>query len=312
MRPSEPSNRTVTGPLRRALTAVAATVVVATAVVLVPSDPAAATKQPGMVVELGKPAEASFPPIPAEYPRPFTVDDGIATPSDCATPPLSAACDTVPLRIIPPQLGPFDDWFVRVTLTWAPQGGLLELDLYFWDDMQSNPGSYTRITRSQTALNPEKVEVIRPSLGQYNLTISNWHGTNRGYKVRVEVLKGDPFDAPFESTEPRPPDLSGDPPGAPIEDLSSDFSDVGSFDDFEAAFQFEELDVSTDNPFSVSNQISDLPAAPSIGENIVNFAPPGPASGVQMFIWLVLFPVAVVGGVVVFLLRRSTSIGGFS
>lgn len=292
----------------RGLAALAAAGVMATTLVSIPAEPAAAARQKQMVVRFGEPAIAEFPPIPANYPRPFTVDDGILDPAQCATPPTSNVCDTVPVKIIPPSLGPFDDWFVRATLSWAPQGGLLELDLYFWDNLQIlNDGStYTRISRSQTAGNPEKLEVIRPDLGDYNFTVSNWNGTNRGYKLKVEILKGDPFDAPFESTEP-PADFSSTP-DFPVTDFSS-----GSFDfalpDFGEAFAgLDPIELAADGSFGSSFQVGALPRpATNFANAAVNLPPPGPASGLLMVIWLVLLPLAIAAGVAGYLFRRTSA-----
>lgn len=301
--------------MRRALLAAAAGILVAAGGMAVPANPAGATKQRELTVKMGAPVFAEFPPIPASYPRPFVVDDGIMDPDDCATAGTGAVCDTVPVKIVPPDLGPFEDWFVRITLSWEKQtNGLLELDLYFWDDRQnarqSDPNSteYTRLARGQTALNPETLEVIRPSLGQYNITVSNWNGRNTGYKLKIEMLKGDPFESPFESTEPPPADFSGDSGGAPIFDLSAtDFFDFGATPEMFSGLS--ELTVLPDEGLgSLGNSgINDLPQATIAASNPLALAPPGPASGLLMFIWLVLLPLAGVGGVVAFLLRRSSS-----
>lgn len=295
------------------LVVAAAAVTVAAAVIVLPSNPAGATKQRELTVRLGAPVVADFPPIPANYPRPFVVDDGIMDPDDCSTAGTGAMCDTVPLKIVPPNLGPFDDWFVRVTLTWQKQAnGVLELDLYLWDDRQNarqtdpNSTEYTRLARGQTALNPETLEVIRPGLGQYNVTVSNWNGRNTGYTLKVELLEGDPFESPFESTEPPPADFSGDSGGAPIFDLSADtFFDLGPAAEIFSGLS--ELTVLPDEGLgSLGNSgINDLPQATLASSNPLAVTPPGPASGLLLFIWLVLLPLAGVGGVVAFLLRRS-------
>lgn len=303
------------GPRRmRRVLAVVAAVAVAAGVVALPASPAGATKQRELTVRLGAPAIAEFPPIPANYPRPFVVDDGIMDPDDCSTAGTGAVCDTIPLKIVPPDLGPFDDWYVRITLSWQKQSnGVLELDLYLWDDRQNarqtdpNSNEYTRLARGQTALNPESLEVIRPSLGQYNVTVSNWNGRNTGYKLHVELLKGDPFESPFESTEPPPKDFSGDSGGAPIFDLSADdFFDLSP--GAEQMFSgLSELTVLPDDGLgSLGNSgINELPQAALASSNPLAIDPPGPASGLLMFLWLVLLPLAGVGGVVAFLLRKS-------
>src|SRR4051812_27028168 len=118
-------------PLTRLLTAVA---VAMTGSVVWLAAPAGAVRTPVFTIEHGKETQATYGPIPGQY---AATPAAVPEPSDCgnADPttvkgnevpvqvpgPLEGACDTVPVRIIPPaNLGPTEDFLVTITVSWNP------------------------------------------------------------------------------------------------------------------------------------------------------------------------------------------------
>lgn len=330
--------------MRRISSALAAVAVLAGAVIVLAAPPAAAFKMETFNIKEGKQA-VTHRGIPGNYPGGTAA---IPTPSGCGNDTNTAAfqgsCDLIPLKIVVPEgLGPTDDFFLKLVVTWEPSeevedvGAVNDLDVYFWDNQQiakrtnKNSTAYTRLATAATAHQPEKINLFSPNLGDYNLTIINWAGPNLSYTITAE-LAVEGFDAPFEDlgpsfggrTRPSKSDASSDSFIAPV-DLSGDdspssggrggaFSDLGGVT---AAPTLDEVPVLPDSDFSsVGRGAGDsaLAAPPDpLGSGRSRTASvAGPVSAVVLVFWLVVVPLVLLAGAVVLMMRRSRDAFAFS
>lgn len=336
--------------MRRISSALSAAAIVAGAFVVLAAPPAAAFQKPTFTIKQGKQA-VTHGGIPGNYPGGTAA---IPTPPGCGnannTAAFQGSCDRIPIKIeVPEGLGPTDDFFLKLVVTWEPSdevdqvGAVNDLDIYFWDNQQigkrtnKNSTSYTRLATSAGGHQPEKINLFSPDLGDYNLTIINWAGPNISYTITAE-LTVEGFEAPFEdlgpsfsarNRQPRgdtdetdsfvaPVDLSGDEPpgsgGAGGSGAGDAFGDLGGAT---AAPTLDEVPVLPDSDFtSVGNGTGNSPlAAPpdAFGSGRSRLAAvAGPVSPIVLVFWLVLVPLALMAGAVFLMMRRNRDAFAFS
>lgn len=280
-------------------------------------SPASARSQQLVRITEGVTIERSYGPIPGNFPTAPTLN---WTPPGCADGATgSATCDLIPLDIVVPKLGPVDDFFVTLEISWDDPAHANDIDIYLWDNEQvkRSQGStgYTRLTYAATSNNPERIKLFVPTMGRYNLTVVNFAGPNVGYKFKASMTVI-AFNAPFESLAPdfRPPSESSVTPEqdavAPF-DYSTPPSDGGSGP---AAPAFGEIAVlpDADLDFGPSDFDGALAAPPPLSTGIRSeLRPPRPVAGVIAFFWLGVVPAVLTGAGAAFVLRRRTAAFGF-
>jgi hypothetical protein len=255
-------------------------------------------------------------------------------PSDIDNPPpAGATCDRIPLKVIPPKgLAAADDYIVTIAVSWTDPIGLTcaktqqtpqvsikvtcgnDLDMYVYDntdiawrknpdeDTQQYPG-YTDLSDSTTTKNPEVVTLGNPDLPLYNIVVQNVSGINTGYTITVNmrISHADPvfelLEGSLAPTQPAvevpPVDLSALP--LPTSDVIPGLEQLSVTPDLE-------LDTATVGAPSLAAQIQ----APPLARDIETPKPPGPASGALLVLWLVIVPIALLGGSLGILWRRGT------
>lgn len=305
--------------LRRFLAASLTVALLGAGAMVVVTGPASAATKPELTVTQAntpdKPATATYGPIPGSWTA--SRDAVTWTPSGCyTTGPGTAVCDTTPINVKPPAVDAFTDWYVDIEVSWPDPTTTNDLDIELYDNQQvaqrSQTTGFSTMGSSATNANPEKIRAWLPTLGKYNLVVMNYLGTNISYTIKVSMVVGPKFVDPFESLEDvPPPDTSGAEDTVAPSDSSADFSGIdegfGEVSDFSG---LEDLTATGDTDLASGafggGEISDLPPAPSVGGlgNIAN-SRPGPASGMLMFIWLVLLPAFAIGGVATFITTRS-------
>lgn len=181
---------------------------------VVGAEPASAFKTKTLTVQSGQTTEEKLGPIVGNYPAGTAA---IPEPPDCGddddTAPFEATCDLVPLKIVvPPDLGPTDDFLLTLTVTWDPTDdvdgqGVNDLDVYLFDNTQiakrTAPKStrYTELAVSAGGSQPEVIKLFSPDLVDYNLVVINFAGPNVSYTVKGEI-KVEGFQSPFEDLGP--------------------------------------------------------------------------------------------------------------
>lgn len=319
-------------PRRRALAALAAAAVTAAAVVVaVPgAGPASAVSRGGIVVAEGQPAQANYPPIAGNMPSSGVL---IFFPDDCGspdtTPPItvgagagSGFCDSVPIDVKPPNVDANTAWVVEIEVSWDDPAGGNDIDVTLFDDQQvklrEGSTGYTTFGEAATAENPEKIRTFLMTLGRYNLVVLNYVGPNTGYTVTARMVIGEAFQNPFELLDDAPAPAD-DPSGGDSGGTAEAFGDLSGSESFESfrGFQgFNELTIVPDAGFGdefAASGISELPQTPFAGSiGRIADSRPGPASGLLMFIWLVLLPAALAAGAATVMMRRTRSGAGFA
>lgn len=272
--------------------------------------PSGAQPREGLTVVEGQTAQGDYPPIPGNYPVAPTVN---WTPGGCNDSAIGNVCDTVPLEIVVPDLGPVDDFYVTIEVSWDDPEGLNDLDIYLWDDtqIQASQGddtpSWTRMNQSATSANPETIRQFSPTLGTYNLTIVNWSGPNLGYTVKAFITVAE-FDEPFELLAPNftAPTESATPDSVPPPPF--DFSAVDQVQPGPVAPTFGEIPVQPDTEldFGPSDFERNLAAPPPLigGTPASSLRPPREVPGLVAAFWLGGVPTLLVGACAVLLARR--------
>ena len=324
---------------------------VAGAAVAASGAPAGAVRTPVFTIENGKTPTATYGPIPGQY---AATPAAVPEPSDCGNGepdedlgvvvpgPLEAACDTVPIRIIPPpNLGPTEDFLVTITVSWNPSDMIDDptdvagdtpaddIDVYFYDNHQiaqrEDPESstWTNMGESTEFGGPEKIKLFSPTLIDYNLVIVNVTGANIDYTVSATVAV-DGFESPFEDLGPvfgsrrptaarndntdnliAPKDFSGE--DAPAEHSSISARDIGGV---LSGGALAEVPVAPDHDFeSFANvaSLEDQLAAPSpFGSGKHELLPkPKDVPAVVIAFWLVVAPLLALFVLVLGVVRRS-------
>ena len=305
-------------PLPSALCRVALALAVLAGLAAVgPATPASASSRDAETITRKKGFEGSYPALTA----------GTSTNPDPARCMAVTFCDTIPLVIEVPDIPLGDDYYVQVDVTWdVPE--LYDLDIYFFDDGQTQeearangtsdptkvePSPYT-LKASNTLDNPASLIIAEPRLIRYNLVINNASLSDVAYKVKAYMVIAK-FKRPFEvlddpnvdiTEQMDPPvDTSGDAPTpTPITDQSGlEFGpETPTLD------EVQPLDDELDSLRRAKKDDDSGEVAGALPTG--NDRPPGPASGLALLFWLAIVPGSMLGGLAFWLLKRRRA--GFS
>lgn len=160
----------------RALAAVA----IAGAALGLAATPAAATRQPEVVVKEGPPFTKTYPAIVGQGGAQEQIN--WPTPAECSAPPGSAYCDVIPVTVQLPKDydSDSDEYITRVSVAWDDSAGD-NLDIFIYDMHQVQTGrSADANNPDATAKNPESSASADP---KFQLVVLNVSGVNNGYKV---------------------------------------------------------------------------------------------------------------------------------
>ena len=279
--------------------------------------PAQAALHPVVEPKLDAPVDRDYPPIPGQYSGgqiPVYPD-----PADCAT-AFTAVCDTIPVKINPPDLPDTDDWTVSFAISWDDPEELNDVDFILFDNKQvAGDGTYTLIDNSgASSANPEKIAMFEPELVDYNLVVINFSGVNLGYHLRAEMLNV-AFTGAFELLAPsfRFRNSGDNDEDVVVEDLSGEEEAAAPFD-FSAvpentpgapiAPTFGEVAAVADpafEQFPPTDFTEELkaPQVPRVGA--ADLPPLKDVSAAVAAFWLGAVPIALLAGLAVLLLRRS-------
>jgi hypothetical protein len=290
---------------RRAVTTAVTTLLVVGALLVSFAGPAVATPREGFEVKPNTSVDKK------EYPalvgvNPQTQVD-LSTPSDCNT---VTYCDTIPFTVEPPpDLKEDDNFYVTVTVAWEDPNKADDVDILVYDNGQLQGGAVTRMGKSSTSNNPEKVDLQQPTLGEYQLVVQNTSGVNNGYTVSAKMFMGK-FESPVEQLAPparetttttattvAPPHEDLGPPTtlthttlAPIAVAHDDSLDFTASD-----FQSQITDPATEEFLAQASALRKPPVAKA-------------PSTIALIIWFVIAPIILCGGAVAFLYRRRRGI----
>ncbi len=226
----------------------------------------------------------------------------INNPSDCRT---QTYCDTIPFIVKAPEnLGEDDNFYVTITVAWEDPNKSNDVDVIVFDNGQLQGGATTRMGKSTTSNNPERVDLQQPTLEEYNLVVQNSSGVNSGYVVSAKMFMGK-FESPVEQLAPpsqsgssttsttfAKPEESLEPPTtmsattlAPIAVTHDDSLDFSASD-----FQTSVSQIPTD----------DFENAAALRRPPVE----RPPSTIALIIWFVIAPILVCGSAVAIVYRR--------
>jgi hypothetical protein len=302
-----------------------------------PMAPSSALEQTqGLRVAENESIAQEYQPIPVfnAVPDNATGKPGV-TPDDCRTAPW---CDVIPLEIVAPaQLGPDQEFFVKVKLEWETQNipsnpampttrAVNDLDLYVWDDPQGD----VELAMGATEQEPEELALFRPTAGRYQIVVANYLGPNTGYRLTA-TYKPEPIIPPFESLEPvfelpplpvempppEPPAELPEPEPAPLPDLSGLPVEAPPAPAVEPAPAppLEPVAVEADPDFADFDDadFADALAAP-VQSDILRerkarvVAAAQPVSAPSLVLWLAVLPLAVAAGGGFWLARRGSGV----
>ena len=117
--------------MRRTAARLAVAAVVAAAALLVTAGGATASPQPELVVEVGRPASASYDPLVGNF---NNEGNHGPYPGDCSFDrDLSAICDVIPLTVRLGDLPRGVHALLTITVSWDDVGGTNTLDARLWD-----------------------------------------------------------------------------------------------------------------------------------------------------------------------------------
>jgi hypothetical protein len=318
-----PAGASAPAPARRAarlLGAVALVVVGAVAF----GAPSQALLKPVLTVRAGQDAVVDLGPLAGNFPLGATGDVS-PEPSDCDDP--ITYCDDVPFDVVVPPLPPADDWYVVVTVSWEPnqvepKSGTQanDLDIFTYDDKQHDKAAgaettgFTDTCDSASSVNPEIVKLYKPALGRYHIVVVNFSGANQAYHVKLHMVTSK-FDSPFESLAPPPPPppskrIFSPPPTVNAGDTAT--ASVGPVSDLPPAAS----DVAVTPDAQLANKarstFDDQLAAPAAtafgGLNAASQKPPGPVSGLALFLAFVLVPGALVAGLYLVIRKQRSAL----
>ena len=250
------------------------------------------------------------------------------TPGDCAASP---SCTEIPLKIVLPA--DFDpdsqDFVVLVTLTWDLAGSpdenaLNDLDMYIYDMNKINeetgeeePGI---AAQSATGSMPEVAKMFSPSdKNDYRILVSNFAGPNSGFTVELSY-KDFSFDPPDEG-EPvggagtGSSGGGGDDPVVDDEPAASDGDTTADFGDLDLAappiggaetpaLNLPETDDDFSDGFSSPTGGAAVGRTPSLFGDDEGPVDAGPVAGTVLAAWLGVAPLALLAGVIAFILKR--------
>lgn len=287
--------------MRKTLVAVAA-VVLALGVGM--ARPATAVLRDSINLSPNDDIEREYPAISGQNPT--------NQAQDSATCETAVYCDTIPVNVNVPSDLPADaNYVVQVTLTWetAKANGTTvnDVDLYFEDDQRQV------VSKSASQNEPESLRAPKPKSGKYYIAVVNYVGNNPGYTLRVQYLTDEsntfelldggnqgppPAGKKDADSSPPPVDHSNDPtefteaPAPPIATF-----EAGVDSSFDPSL-FDDNRTRNGGPGFDPNQLAG-------SEKIKSVVPP--ASGVAVFISLVVLPLLIVGGAGAFIWRKRAA-----
>ena len=301
---------------RRRATAILLSAILAATTAVLAGD-VGALEQESVTLPPESVVERDYPPIPAQDPAFVTVDHTVIDPPTCAAMP---SCHLVPIDVQAPDVAEGDDFSMSLTISWASEQvsdnnvqplQSNDLDVFLYDDGQTaeaeGSSGYTEIGSSASGDNPERVQVYEPLLGRYNLVVINFVGGNTGWTLTAESILGR-FVTPFEVLAPAPGSGTRNPANKPTTTttrptttttapttttvsipegvvLPDDDFDGGAFDPESA---FADPQVALAELESLRN-LRDEASSPS---------------ALSLLLWLVAFPVALAGGVLLLVRGR--------
>ena len=317
--------------------------------VVIAGGGAGALPRAGLVVADGADTVATYGPVAGNNPSSQEVDP---IPSDCADPsedPLAlpvffAACDVIPIKVVPPAVTESDDYFLEIGLTWAPADqeeevlgvAVNDLDMYLYDNQQvaqrEDPESatYTQVGKSAGSVQPEKIRIFRPELGDYNLVVNNFSGPNTDYTITARIVIG-LFESPFEALAPNfsagddetpsdesaapPMDFSADLPTPSASSPSNPFDGTFGFSPVPTPVDLGEVAVLPDSDFDdfaegsdFENQLNRQPALDAASAAFRPPPPPKPVAAIVLLFWLLLVPLALAAAAWFFVVKRRTNL----
>ena len=274
---------------------------------------ASAIEQPVQLVGLGKDTIVTFGPLPIPNPTNQVADP---VPEDCRT-GVIGLCDLIPVKVLyPVGYDPRID-YARTTITVAwddpipsdvtAVGGVSpnDIDVYIYNDKEEP------IASAATVGNPE---VARTEQSVFYILVNNFALSQAEYSVKLH-LDIDRIEKPFEL--PAPPPLPnggfGLPTGSPAIDAGPGAED----------FEVPPADVPAAPATAANGALTKIDLVPSPASSVeLDFekaqqelaaragefkttSSSKKASGVGVWFWLVLLPLAVVASGGVWLVRRS-------
>jgi hypothetical protein len=282
-------------------------------------DRADAGEQDPMVVPPNATVRRTFGAILGENPGTDQVQ--APRPTDCATLPV---CDTIPLKIqSPPELTPFDQFFVTIELSWDPDptrgGARDDLDLFLFTQYADRDPA----ARSVTAGVPERIRYSEPTAPDYWLTVNNTSGPNTGYEVKITSTyikgerppelddRGSPSSSPAGAAlEPSPPGsaAAGPAPYPPaVRPATTTTIQAGSSAPPDPGSATEPVPAAA----APDGDLASLQGATADGRRTNLFrtaqgarGPGGPVRGVTLVLWLAVVPLLLGGAAMVVFLRR--------
>jgi hypothetical protein len=247
------------------------------------------------------------------------------TPGDCATSPT---CTEIPLKIVlPPEFDPdSQDFVVLVTLTWNLAGSpdenaINDLDMYIYDmnriSEETGEEEPTIAAQSATGSMPEVAKMFSPAPDvDYRILVSNFAGPNTGFTLELSY-KDFSFEAPDEG-EPIGGSGSGSTGG---DDFTVDEQPTESDDtatDFDGdvdlaappiggaetpALNLPETDDDFTDGFSSAGGAA-AGRTPSLFGDDEGPGEAKPVGGAILAAWLGVAPLALLGAVIAFILKR--------
>lgn len=241
----------------------------------------------------------------------------LLSPDTCA----AAGCDYIPVVMkTPADVGPNDDWFVQVTLTWSTQqvngipvlGSADSDDLDMWiagdpvvPDAGAHQDGFTYYSAGSSE--PEKVTMYDPA-GKWSFYVVNATGVNTGYTLTFNVITDNIPSTIFESL---PPSFSGggylDSPTTTTPPPAAVVAPAPTVDIQPATPP--RPDTSFTSTGSNDSALNDELASPPI-ERFQRAAASKPRapSNLALLAWLVAFPLAMFAIAGTLLLRRQRSL----
>ena len=288
---------------------------VALVIALPTTQPATASRVEPVRVSESAPYEQPRGPIAGQDPA-----GRIIGPGDCAVVP---SCHVMALEVAQPAIGPDEDFLVRLTISWdsrpVGESSTNNLDVYVWND----PPGAAPIAQS-TVNEPETITLFRPEKPRYEIVVLNRFGPNTGYAVRAELSR-EALVRPFESVAPGQasrtparPSSNAAPAAAPGPPSGRGATPTveATASDVPAPTVTPELapaPAAMTEPDPQLAALADEPAGldslsrPAVTGSAGRGAgrAPAPVSGPAALFWMVLLPLALVGGGGVWLKRQA-------
>ena len=262
-------------------------------------------------------------PIPANDPAGLFHEPGA-----CAT---ATSCMEIPLKIQLPPGFDFEtgDFVINVTLSWNLAGSpdenaVNDLDMYIYDMAKLDPETGEEAPgvagQSATGSMPEVAKLFSPSdKKDYRILVSNFAGPNSGFTLDLEYKDfsfvppdegdGTPAGGPTGSRDEPAIEDPGEPASSD-EDFALEDSDgsevaAGPLGGGETpALTLPDADEDFSDGFSLPSGGAAGSGAPSLFAEDEGPVEAGPVAGTVLAAWLGVAPLALLAGVIAFILKR--------